>query len=78
MAGPGPGMDIFGMMFGFLGIIYMLIMLFIVVLTIVFIFKAMSFMKKKTENDERLIRAIENSNLNKRDFTIDRPEDEEF
>lgn len=45
----------FGMAaFGLFGLLYIVFILFIVVLTIVFIFKAMSFMKKKTLLDEEL------------------------
>lgn len=48
-----PGMmDGMGMMFGLFGFLYMAIMLFIVILTIVFIFKAMGFMKRKNASDK--------------------------
>ncbi|WP_026679086.1 hypothetical protein [Fictibacillus gelatini] len=43
-----------GLFFGFIGIVYILVLLFMVVLTIVFIFKAMSFMKRKNESDQIL------------------------
>jgi uncharacterized membrane protein len=59
MTGPDPAMEAFGMLFGLFGILYLLVALFILILTVVFIFKAMGFMKKKTANDDRLIQAIE-------------------
>ncbi|MDO6654984.1 hypothetical protein [Anaerobacillus sp. 1_MG-2023] len=46
------GMDGFGMLFGLFGFLYMVIILFIVVLTIVFLFKAMSYMKRKNASDQ--------------------------
>ncbi|WLR58646.1 hypothetical protein [Guptibacillus hwajinpoensis] len=46
------GMDGFSMLFGFFGLLYMVIILFIVVLTIVFLFKAMSYMKRKNAADQ--------------------------
>ncbi|MBF0707240.1 MULTISPECIES: hypothetical protein [Bacillales] len=46
------GMDGFGMLFGLFGFLYMVIILFIVVLTIVFLFKAMSYMKRKNAADQ--------------------------
>ncbi|WLD93906.1 hypothetical protein [Alkalihalobacillus sp. AL-G] len=42
-----------------IGIIYFLFILFAVILSIVLTFKVMNFMKRKTNNDERLIQAIE-------------------
>lgn len=54
------GMDaVFGLFFGLFGLIYIGIILFMIVLTVVLIFKIFSFMKSKTINDERLISAIE-------------------
>ncbi|KSU63276.1 hypothetical protein AS034_03215 [[Bacillus] enclensis] len=55
----GMGMEGIGVFFGLFSILYIGIALFITVLTIVFIFKAMSFMKHKTENDRRLLQALE-------------------
>jgi uncharacterized membrane protein len=55
----GMGMEGIGVFFGLFSILYIGIALFITVLTIVFIFKAMSFMKHKTESDRKLIQAIE-------------------
>jgi uncharacterized membrane protein len=55
----GMGMEGIGIFFGLFSILYLGIALFIIVLTIVFIFKAMSFMKHKTESDRKLIQAIE-------------------
>ncbi|MGG1686114.1 hypothetical protein [Pseudalkalibacillus sp. NRS-1564] len=46
------GMDGFGMLFELFGFLYMVIILFIVVLTIVFLFKAMSYMKRKNAADQ--------------------------
>ncbi|MBA4536906.1 hypothetical protein H1Z61_07060 [Bacillus aquiflavi] len=54
----------FGLFFGLFGFIYIIALVFIVVLTIVFMFKGMSYMKKKTQNDERLILAIQQLELN--------------
>jgi uncharacterized membrane protein len=63
MTETGTGAEaIFGLLFGLFGIIYMAILLFIVILSIVFIFKVMTFMKNKTENDKRLLQAIESLN----------------
>jgi uncharacterized membrane protein len=53
------GMEGIGVFFGLFSILYIGIALFITVLMIVFIFKAMSFMKHKTENDRRLLQALE-------------------
>jgi uncharacterized membrane protein len=55
----GMAMEGIGVFFGLFSILYIGIALFITVLTIVFIFKAMSFMKHKTESDRKLIQAIE-------------------
>ncbi|MCA0992348.1 hypothetical protein [Pseudalkalibacillus hwajinpoensis] len=46
------GMEGFGVLFGLFGFLYVAILLFIIVLTIVFIFKAMSFMKQKNASDQ--------------------------
>ena len=46
------GMEGFGMLFGLFGFLYVAILLFIIVLTIVFIFKAMGFMKRKNASDQ--------------------------
>ena len=46
------GMEGFGVLFGLFGFLYVAILLFIVVLTIVFIFKAMGYMKRKNAADE--------------------------
>ncbi|UZJ78359.1 hypothetical protein [Fictibacillus sp. KU28468] len=40
-----------GMFFGLFGVLYVLVALFMIVLTIVFIFKTMGFMKQKNEAD---------------------------
>ncbi|WP_270180656.1 hypothetical protein [Alkalihalobacillus sp. CinArs1] len=45
-------MEGMGILFGLFGFLYMAIILFIVILTIVFIFKAMGFMKRKTASDQ--------------------------
>ncbi|MCK6255708.1 hypothetical protein LCY76_03605 [Fictibacillus sp. KIGAM418] len=54
--------DALGVFFGLFGVLYVLVALFMVVLTIVFIFKAMGFMKRKNEADrltnEKLERLI--------------------
>jgi uncharacterized membrane protein len=55
----GVAMDGLGVFFGLFSILYLGFALFITVLMIVFIFKAMSFMKHKTESDRKLIQAIE-------------------
>lgn len=46
------GMEGFGVLFGLFGFLYVAILLFIIVLTIVFIFKAMGFMKRKNAADQ--------------------------
>ena len=46
------GMEGFGVLFGLFGFLYVAILLFIIVLTIVFIFKTMSFMKRKNASDQ--------------------------
>ncbi|XXM71607.1 hypothetical protein ACQ0QQ_18295 [Lysinibacillus sphaericus] len=66
----GMGMEGIGVFFGLFSILYIGIALFITVLTIVFIFKTMSFMKHKTENDRRLLQALERMDpAQKRDHT---------
>jgi uncharacterized membrane protein len=55
----GMVMDGLGVFFGLFSILYVGFALFITVLMIVFIFKAMSFMKHKTESDRKLIQVIE-------------------
>ncbi|WP_377891161.1 hypothetical protein [Alkalihalobacillus sp. R86527] len=45
-------MEGMGILFGLFGFLYMAIMLFIVILSIVFIFKTMGFMKRKTASDQ--------------------------
>lgn len=51
------GMDMIA--FGLFGILYIGFILFMIVLVIVFLFKAMAFMKKKNLQDERLNANIE-------------------
>ncbi|MBN8209722.1 hypothetical protein JI666_13270 [Bacillus sp. NTK071] len=61
----GMGMDGFGMMFSLFGILYFAIALFIIVLTIVFMFKAMGYMKRKNAADQEqneLLRQLISSN----------------
>ncbi|WP_394175883.1 hypothetical protein [Guptibacillus hwajinpoensis] len=65
----GMGMDGVGMMFSLFGILYFAIALFIIVLTIVFIFKAMGFMKRKNAADQEqneLLRQLVSSNTSSR------------
>ncbi|MFK3960260.1 hypothetical protein [Guptibacillus hwajinpoensis] len=45
------GMEGFGVLFGLFGFLYVAILLFIVVLTVVFLFKAMGYMKRKNVAD---------------------------
>ncbi|HEX6922995.1 MAG TPA: hypothetical protein VF149_04160 [Bacillales bacterium] len=45
-------MNGFSIFFGLFGILYILVALFIVVLTIVFLFKAISFMTRKNQLDQ--------------------------
>lgn len=73
----GMGMDGLGMMFGIFGFLYFAIALFVVVLTIVFMFKAMGYMKRKNAADQdqnELLRQLISSNTSskmtkKDDFT---------
>lgn len=44
-------MEGFGVLFGLFGFLYVAILLFIVVLTVVFLFKAMGYMKRKNAAD---------------------------
>ncbi|PWA09029.1 hypothetical protein DCC39_13760 [Pueribacillus theae] len=57
--GETPGLDMMGAAFGMFGLLYFAFILFMTVLMIVFIFKAMGFMKKKNLEDERLNANIE-------------------
>ncbi|TKD72576.1 hypothetical protein [Pseudalkalibacillus hwajinpoensis] len=72
----GMGMDGFGMMFGLFGILYFAIALFVVVLTIVFMFKAMGYMKRKNAADQEqneLLRQLVSSNTASRMTKNDDP-----
>jgi uncharacterized membrane protein len=68
---PDYGMGVF---FGLFGLLYFAVALFLIVLSVVFMFKAMSFMKNKTENDRRLLQAIER--LDNKNTTFTNPKDE--
>ncbi|MCA1054437.1 hypothetical protein LCM10_05520 [Rossellomorea aquimaris] len=69
------GMEGLGIFFGLFGVLYIGVALFVVVLTIVFIFKAMSFMKHKTESDRKLIQAIERLDARQKTPTAESYED---
>ncbi|HET7578489.1 MAG TPA: hypothetical protein VFK33_04335 [Bacillales bacterium] len=52
-------MHVFPAFFGILSLLYILVALFIVVLTIVFLFKAITFMNRKNEDDRRRNQILE-------------------
>lgn len=59
MDGVGPAFEMMGAFFGIFGFLYFLFILFITVLVIVFIFKAMGFMKRKNEQDRQVHATLE-------------------